>query len=194
MISQLHTSNVPVVLAMRVANENQYPPKISIIDLLKYLVRQALQIQRRSKTEKTMALSCARFQTAITEVEWFQLLESIMAEMSSEIYIVIDIEILDQDLLDDFSILSAFKLLFGKLSSRGLSVRVKVLFFSYGSSLPFCLSDDEYGKLVVQARTNITPASQRKRRRREAYIHPGFQPRIMSAMSAPQSTTISSSF
>jgi hypothetical protein len=181
-INQLRASKLPFLLAMRTAIENPTSANISTIDLLKSLVRQALQIHHGIKTEKSMALSCTRFQTAATEAEWFQLLESVLAEMTYEVYLVIDIEILDQELapLDGFSLLSAFTQFFNSLSSRGISARVKVLFVSYGSSLPFYLSEEDSAKFVVSAKTNLTPARQRKRRRQDSYAPRGWRGRISS--------------
>jgi hypothetical protein len=181
-INQLRTSSLPFLLAMRTALENPTSANISTIDLLKSLVRQALQIHHGTKTEKSMALSCTRFQTAVTEAEWFQLLESVLAEMRCEVYLVIDIEILDQDFapLDGFSLLSAFTQFFNSLSSRGISARVKVLFVSYGSSLPFSLSEEDFAKFVISAKTSLTPARQRKRSRQNSYAPQGFRLRRIS--------------
>lgn len=188
-VNQLRTSSVPFLLAMRTAIESSTSTNISTVDLLKSLVRQALQVHQGIKTEKGMALSCARFQTAVTEAEWFQLLESILAEMAYEVYLVIDIEILDQDLdpLDGFSLLSAFTQFFSSLSSRGILARVKVLFVSYGSSLPFYLSEDDFTNFVVSAKTSLTPARQRKRIRQEAYVPQRFKLRRISTQSSGRS-------
>lgn len=162
-IEQLQEAEVPVLLAMRPPQNNDIPAKVSSQELLKYLVRQAIQLRHNQQTEKTMALRCATFQCASTEREWFQILEAVVAEIHSQIYVIIDLEVLDRDLgpVDGFSWALAFEKFFNQLSLRGLATKVKVLLFSYGS-LPFHLPVTDYSKFVVSAKTQITTARRKK--------------------------------
>jgi hypothetical protein len=164
-IEQLREYHIPVLLSMRMTEEST-AARISSIDLLKYLVKQAVNLNRNIRNEKSMALSCARFHSASTETDWFQLLESVVADIGQLVYFIIDLEVLDCDLgpVDDFSWLSAFQTFFSTLSKRLSSTRVKVLLINYGSRLPFDLSSRQYAELVVPAKSAITPARQRRTR------------------------------
>ncbi|KAF2802196.1 uncharacterized protein BDZ99DRAFT_402242 [Mytilinidion resinicola] len=162
-IEQLHDAKVPVLLAMRVPQENGSSANISSNDLLKYLVRQAIQIRHKLQTEKSMAMKCATFHGASTETEWFQVLEAVLADIGSQVYIIVDLEMLNRDLgpVDGFSWVLAFEHFFNELLVRGLSTQVKVLLVSY-SSLPFQLSAADRSKFVTTAKTQLTTARQRK--------------------------------
>ena len=162
-IEQLHDAKVPVLLAMRVPQENATSANISSNDLLKYLVRQAIQVRHKLQTEKSMAVKCATFHGASTEMEWFQVLEAVLAEIGSQVYIIVDLEVLDRNLgpADGFSWALAFEHFFNKLLLRGLSTKVKVLLVSYGS-LPFQLSTADHSKFVITTKTQLTTARQQK--------------------------------
>lgn len=162
-IDQLRNAHVPVLLAMKGPQENAASTNISSNDLLKYLVRQALHTRNKLQTEKSMAVKCATFHSACTETGWFQLLEAVVADIESHVYIVVDLELLDRNLLPvgGFSWASAFENFFNKLVDRGLSTKVKVLLVSYGS-LPFKLSDADRSNFVIPAKTQLTTARQRK--------------------------------
>jgi len=108
-------------------------------------------------------MRCAAFHTALTETEWFHVLEGILADIGGQVYIVVDLGILDTkyDPLDKFSWVTAFEDFFNSLSARRLSTKVKVLLVSYGS-LPFQLSAADYAKCVISAKSQLTTARQRK--------------------------------
>lgn len=50
----------------------------SVVDVLKQLVLQALRIDQSMLNERACALSAARFQSARTEAQWFDLLGSVI--------------------------------------------------------------------------------------------------------------------
>lgn len=137
-IEQLRSANSPVLWALRANGDRETLQNISSIDLLKYLILQALRHNPSFKTEKAMALSYARFQNAATEKEWFQVLETVLVGLGHQTYIIIDLGILDSILepIEDFSWLFAFLDFFRGLKDRGMQAVVKVLFFSYGTLIP----------------------------------------------------------
>lgn len=159
---QLHTAKVPVLLALRVPQEKDTSANVSSNDPLKYLIRQAIRVHHELQTEKSMALGCATFHEATSESEWFQVLEGILADINSPVYILIDLDILDRSFspIGGFSWVQAFKQSFNALEARGLATKVKVLFISYGS-LPFRLSAMEHSQFVVSAKTQLITARQR---------------------------------
>ncbi|KAI1496447.1 hypothetical protein F5X99DRAFT_72715 [Biscogniauxia marginata] len=169
-IEQLNSSQVPVLLALRVTQENSPSTAISSVDLLAYLVRQALHVSQSIQTEKSMSLSCARVHSARSEKEWFQNLEAVLSAIGRQIYLVIDLEMLDRDLcsLDSFSWLSSFLDFFTKLNEHCMTTRVKVLLISYGPELPFRLSNNQYSEFVIPAKTEVVTVRQQKARRRLA--------------------------
>lgn len=137
-VEQLRSSNIPVLWAFRADGDRVASQSASSIDLLKYLILQALRRNPSLRTEKSMALSYARFQSATTEKEWFQVLETVLVGMGHQTHIIIDIGVLDSTLepTEDFSWCSAFLDFFQDLKERETQAIVKVLFFSCGSNVP----------------------------------------------------------
>jgi hypothetical protein len=96
MTEQLHSANVPVLMAMRMPQDNGTSSNISSNDLPKYLVRQAIQVRHKHHTEKSMAVKLATFHCASTETDWFQVLKAVQVDISSQVYVVADLEVLDR--------------------------------------------------------------------------------------------------
>jgi hypothetical protein len=165
-IQQLHNATVPVLLALKVPqemDESSPSSNISIVDVLKYLVRQAITARQSLLTEKSMALRCATIHEAGSESEWFRILEAVLAELGNLVYIIVDMELLDKHLqpANGFLWVQQFQAVFENFRARGLATRIKVVLVSC-SPLPFQLSDLDRSKFVVQARTQVVTARQRK--------------------------------
>jgi hypothetical protein len=111
---------------------------ISPLSVLKYLVAQSLRLPQVSPTELEASLTCARFQRAETAEDYLSILASVLAELPL-VYILMDVEIVDigsyaYDSPTSFSwpaILNVFE----ELDRRAVKTQLKVIFFSYGSSL-----------------------------------------------------------
>ncbi|GAP85126.1 hypothetical protein SAMD00023353_2200570 [Rosellinia necatrix] len=170
-IEQLRSAGIPVLFALKVGQEmsdgGSSSAPLSSTDVLKYLLRQALQETKGRQTEKSMSLSCARVESAMAEEEWFQTLEAALSAFEQRVYLVIDLEILDRELrgAGGFHWLSSFLSLFEKLLDRCATTRIKVLLIGYGHEFPFPLSTDEQSKFVIQARTDVVTVRQQKLRR-----------------------------
>ena len=162
-VEQLHQAKVPVLLALGMPQDNGTSAKFSSTDLLKYLLRQALQVKHKLHTEKSMTYTCASFHHASTETEWFQMLEAVLADIGSEVYIVADLGMVEKSLspIDEFSWVSAFEQFFTALSARGLRTKLKVLLVSY-RSLPFRLPDTDSYRLVTLPKMQRIKAWQQK--------------------------------
>lgn len=163
-IEQLRKADIPVLLAMRMPLEAMRTSKnLDSIGVLKYLVRQALQIRCKSETEKTMALRCASFHSASTENDWLDLLSSVLFDLGGQIYIVVDLSMLERDpsIMDGFSWAHAFERIFASLLTRGSIVMIKVLMVCYGP-IPFELSPSERIAYVIPVKTEIITARQRR--------------------------------
>ncbi|KAI0523917.1 hypothetical protein F5B22DRAFT_592503 [Xylaria bambusicola] len=169
-IEQLRSSHLPVLFALKVSQGvTEDTPSISVswADVLKYLLRQALQETHGKQTEKSMSLSCARVHSARSDLEWFQNLEAALSAFEKQVYIVIDLEILDRNLEESngFSWLPSFLSLFGKLAERRSTTRIKVLLITYGHEICSPMSSNEQSKFMIQARTDIVTVRQQKLRR-----------------------------
>lgn len=149
-IEQLRSANSPVLWALRANGDKETSQNVTSIDLLKYLILQALRRNPSFRTEKAMALSYARFRNAATEKEWFQVLETVLVGMG-QTYIVIDIGVLDSILepIADFSWLLAFLDFFQGLRDRGMKAVVKVLFFSYGAIIPPYIAQGDPSDFII---------------------------------------------
>jgi hypothetical protein len=165
-IQQLHDAAVPVLLALKEPQnleKSSSNSSISIVDVFKYLVRQAMTARQTLQTEKSMALRSATIHEADTEAKWFRILEAVLAELGSLVYIVIDMDLLDKHLhpADGFLWVQRFQAVFENLTTRGHATRIKVVMVSC-SPLPLQLSDADRSKFVVQAKTQVVTARQRK--------------------------------
>jgi hypothetical protein len=109
-----------------------HPAKLSNVDLIRYLTLQALRLPKAESTEKTLALSCARFQTACSESEWFQVLESVLGDLGHYVYIIIDLQVLESCPVAGFDWASAILGFFERLAERSSNTKVKVLLLKYG--------------------------------------------------------------
>jgi hypothetical protein len=112
----------------------------SPVDVLKQLVLQILQLNHSLLNEQSPILNAARFQSARTECDWFQLLGSAL-EGLPQIYIVIDTEVLSKEFSSEISWPEAFLQLFKRLQGKFCKTIVKVVLVSLGHTsyleLPF---------------------------------------------------------
>jgi hypothetical protein len=150
-IEQLNNAQVPTLLALKMPKSGS-SIQISTIDLLRYLVRQALQTGRDLRTEKPMSLTCATIHQATTEIEWFQVLEAALADIGSHVYIIVDLDVLDKNFCpnDGFSWVHAFQRAFEALHQRGSSTKLKVLLVGCGAP-KHQLSAAEHATYVISA-------------------------------------------
>ncbi|KAH7397600.1 hypothetical protein BKA64DRAFT_42394 [Cadophora sp. MPI-SDFR-AT-0126] len=162
-IEQLQASQVPVLLAMKDPQAESNPSNISPIDLIKYLIRQALPLKKYLQTEKSMSLSCAQFHGDYSEADWFRLLQSALVDIGRQVYLIVDLELLNHDFCpqDGFPWLSAFLTFFAQLSNCKGAPLVKVLLVSYGAELPFTLSSREHDDFVIYAKTEVVTRNHR---------------------------------
>lgn len=153
-IEHLRSSNIPTLWALKkAATPNNEQTQLSIEDLLKYLTLQALQLNESLKTEKTMAWRCAQFQRATTATELFQLLLAALEGLGRQIYLVIDLETIEESLqsLDGFNIVSAFLQSFH--ASQSLNTRLKIIIVRYRASSSEMQLDSDAALAVVPVRT-----------------------------------------
>lgn len=129
-------SNIPTVWVLNPTRDPRYRDPL-VIDVLKQLVSQVLRLNHTMLDERSLSLGAARFQSATTEQEWFDLLGSVLDGLE-RLYVVIDVECLLP--LEDsgsvaFSFLESFQRLFGELESRGSKTVVKVVLVNYLKAL-----------------------------------------------------------
>ncbi|XTI82906.1 hypothetical protein V2W45_1464303 [Cenococcum geophilum] len=117
-IDSISVTNNPVVWALNSGNNTtiDYTP----IDVLKQIVSQALQQNHTLLNERSAALNAARFQSAVTENEWFSLVGSALEGLQT-IYIVIDLEVIAHAISTDTSWSEAFLQLFDEFQARSVS-------------------------------------------------------------------------
>ena len=125
-IDLVSSANIPTVWALdskaACSTENSVPN-----DVMKCLASQILTSNNGLMDEKFASLSARRFQSARTEKEWFSLLGAVM-EGLQQVYLVIDLDLVDRLGNGDSSWLSEFPRLFDRLRERGVKTVVKVVF------------------------------------------------------------------
>ena len=142
-VSLIHRSNMPVAWILNFRDANSSPA--TSIDVLKQLVLQVLQRNKSLLEERFISLTAARFQTARTEDEWFDILGSVIVGLRG-LFIIIDTEVLapvtetsrrQNPVSNDRHISWAleFSRLFRKLGERNIKTIVKVALVSYNRAL-----------------------------------------------------------
>lgn len=165
-IEQLRLKQIPVLFAVGTSQEGAAAKSMSTEDLLKYLVRQVLDLRRSVQTEKSMSLKAAAFSGNLSEHEWFSLLQHLLSGLSGNVYLVVDLELLNPNFSSPsgFHWLSAFLSLFKSVTEQGDQLTIKVLLVSYSSELPFDTARDQYSGFIVPARKTKLAAQRRKGR------------------------------
>ncbi|KAK0644219.1 hypothetical protein B0T16DRAFT_355986 [Cercophora newfieldiana] len=156
-IEQIRLSKATALWALKTQSAAGDETFISVVELIKYLTAQALQFGP-PPTERSLSLSCARFQSARGEKEWISLLAGSLADLK-HVFIVVDIELLASQVhVASPHPSSAFKLpelvgeLFAQLSRTSPGTTVKVMLASYGSPVFGDLRDAERKDLIVAGR------------------------------------------
>lgn len=124
MIAIVKEYNIPIVwaLASHLTSPERSP---SPLDVLKYLVLQVLQLNQSLLMDGSKPLSAIQFRCARTEEEWFYLLAMVLVGIS-QIYFIIDIEILKKDFGDIVTWPAAFVGLFAKVAAESPATTVKL--------------------------------------------------------------------
>jgi len=147
----------------------------SPVDVLKQLVLQILQLNHLLVDAQSPILNAARFQSARTEGDWFELLGSVL-EGLPQIYIVVDAEVLSKEFSSQVSWPEAFMHLFERLQEKFCKTVVKVVLVSLGHTpfleLPFA-SPLERMTVVVKSRRRTSQAMRRKLKGRHPARHHG---------------------
>ncbi|KAI5917276.1 hypothetical protein F4810DRAFT_718064 [Camillea tinctor] len=146
-------ANDPAIWALKTMDSMS--SGISVVELLKYLTHQTLQ-HGLPPTERSLSLSCARFQNGRTQKEWFDILAASLANLEL-IYIAVNVEVLDSmpsNTRGGLSILVAFLKLFDELGTRSPKTVVKVVFASYRSHIS--------GHITYEMRDNVIYVGKQK--------------------------------
>jgi hypothetical protein len=147
----------------------------SPVDVLKQLCLQVLQLNHSLLNEQSPILNAARFQSARTEFDWFELLGSVL-EGLPQIYIVVDAEVLSKEFSSQISWPEAFLQLFKRLQETFCKTIVKVVLVSLGHTpyleLPFA-SPLEKMTIMVKSGRRSGPVVRRRSRLRPPARHHG---------------------
>lgn len=138
-VEQLQQSGVTVLWAFNnVANDSEGSNKrqISSVDILKHLTLQALKAGRPQAFvhEKSLAVTCSQFHTAITAEEWFRIFKCVLVQLSGPVFIIIDLQVLHTASLEveGFNWATALLSFFDSLSQCGTQRIFKILLVGYG--------------------------------------------------------------
>lgn len=132
-VALLRGMKIPVIWTLNAKEGNS--EWRSPIDVLKQLVLQILRLNHSLLDEQSTTLNAARFQSAKTESEWFQLLGAVLKGIS-EVYIEVDAEVLNREFSSQTSLPREFFRIFDDLETEGQKTCVKVVLASFGGS-PF---------------------------------------------------------
>jgi hypothetical protein len=167
-IDQLREGKVPVLWALTGAQARPATRRASPIDIMKHLIKQAMQLSKQTPMESTMSRICTQFRTLSTEREWVQMLGSVLKSVVPQCYITVDLSMLDGGLGSmgkGFSWFRAFQELFADLAMGSPQVQVKVLLLLHRPRLELeaAGSDKIPPGLLVPVRKHPIPPRMRKK-------------------------------
>ncbi|KAL3291767.1 Nacht domain protein, partial [Colletotrichum asianum] len=125
-IDLVSKAGVPVVWAL---NPGHVEHDSTPMDVLKYITCQVLQLNQTMLDERSASLNACRFQSTVSESGWFSILGAAL-EGLKQIYIIVDLELLEKSGGASSSWMSEFPRLFAGMRDRGLQTSVKVAFIS----------------------------------------------------------------
>ncbi|EHK17197.1 uncharacterized protein TRIVIDRAFT_227041 [Trichoderma virens Gv29-8] len=117
---------------------------VSTIDLLKYIISQAVSVNKSIHTDAALIPRLMAHIDAKSEEDWITILASVLQGIPL-LYIIIDVEILGQNLgtLTAEFWPAAFLRMFSKLSARNIGTVVKVALRELETSVPLLLGQEE---------------------------------------------------
>jgi hypothetical protein len=137
-ITLLRQKKTPVIWALKAIESHETPGNMtSTIDLLKYLISQALHLNRTIHTDAAVTPRLMSYWGAQTESDWFNVLASVLQGIPL-LYIIVDIELLHPSLpviTEGFSWPASFRSLFAGFIERNIRTILKVALVSYGSPI-----------------------------------------------------------
>ncbi|TVY33898.1 hypothetical protein LSUB1_G007503, partial [Lachnellula subtilissima] len=137
-ITLLRQKQTPVIWALKAIESHETPGNMtSTIDLLKYLISQALGLNRAIHTDAAVTPRLKSYWEAQTESDWFKVLASVL-EGIALIYIIIDVELLHPSLpaiTEGFNWPASFHSLFAGFIERNIKTILKVALVGYGSPI-----------------------------------------------------------
>lgn len=127
-----------MIWALKAIESHESPRNLtSTIDLLKYLLLQAVRFNNNIHTDAAISSRLKAYWSAETESDWFDILASVVRGFPL-LYIIIDVELLNlslANLTEEFSWSVAFLSLFSGLAERNIKTTLKVAMVSYGSPI-----------------------------------------------------------
>lgn len=138
-IAILRDAKCPVIWALKALNTDNTTADqahVSTIDMLKYIVSQAISINESIHTDAALIPPLKAHLGAKSEEDWINILASVLQGIPF-IYVILDVEVLSNTLgtlTKDFWP-TAFLRMFSELSKCNIGTVVKVALVSYGSSL-----------------------------------------------------------
>lgn len=138
-IAILLDAKCPVIWVLKALNVDRTATdqaQVSTIDLLKYIISQAILVNKNIHTDAALIPRLMAYLDAKSEDDLMNILASILQGIP-RLYIIIDVEVLGQNLgtlTEDFWP-AAFLRMFSELSTRSIGTIVKVVLISYGSPL-----------------------------------------------------------
>ncbi|KUI55397.1 hypothetical protein VP1G_02822 [Cytospora mali] len=150
-IATLLDTKVPVIWALKtIATQENTRDHVSTIDLLKYMISQAIRVNKAIQTDATLAPHLGSYLGARTEEEWFNVFASVLQGIPL-VYIILDVDVLnlsaEEPTKDVWS--TEFLRIFSELQARNSKTVVRVALVDYSSPLLRRSTTTERHDLVV---------------------------------------------
>lgn len=152
-IMALQEDKVPVLWALRSTplDESRHQ-ETTPIDLLKYLIVQAIKLNKNLHMDATLAPYLQSYLRARTQDDWINILASVLAGIPL-LYIMVDLQALSASSEEGFTIdywLATYKRIFAVLKERNPQTVVRVVLTRYSSLVPGGpLTKDDHSYMIT---------------------------------------------
>ncbi|KAI1466491.1 uncharacterized protein F4812DRAFT_465756 [Daldinia caldariorum] len=148
-IAMLREAEVPVIWVLKGTGRNEATSidDVSTVDLLRYLIPQAITLNKKIHTDEDLSALLAAYRAARTEDDWVNVLASSL-EGIPQLYIFVDVEVLSQH-QDGLSTFWPSRLLkmFDDFSARNINTVIRIILV--GCSTPLVNEGEDYQKSLV---------------------------------------------
>ena len=157
-VEKVRETNLPCIEALGGICSNLQEQYKTSVDLLKFLILQALSINDGSKNEKSLALTYRQFHNAVTEDDWLKLFQRVILSTERPVYVFMDVGSFGfaTEGSKGFSFLTAFLVCIQNLQELGFKGKLKVLLLSWGPHTLPQLTENSLSSLTIIVRDGHT--------------------------------------
>ncbi|PSN67616.1 hypothetical protein BS50DRAFT_522257 [Corynespora cassiicola Philippines] len=173
---ELHRNHVATLWAVHASAINAHATSTTPLDILKSLVAQALQLQGSRSTQKSTALCCTQLRNAVSKKQWLDILGAALANCSNEVYVILELELVDPlsgTNMSSSDVLELLCKLVQELAIRKPNLAVKIMIFTCRTNITNAQDHEKVPSILLSetpVRLYKKPTKQAKTRVRSSFV------------------------